>query len=326
MSVPQPVSRTASELGESPLWHARSNSLLWVDITGRRLHCLAAGSGEQRSWPLPEEPGCLGLVAGGNTSPQANERFPAEVVLALRSGFHLFRLHDRMLIRLTDSLFDTGRYRFNDGKVDPAGRFWAGSLVEKTEATKATEAAEAGAGLYCLDHGQARAITGAGATVSPWRDWGVRTSNGLAFSPDGRTMYHSDTPAHVVYAYDFDAASGSIDNRRQWWHADADRTAPDYGGRPDGAAVDVEGCYWTAQYEGARVLQLSPAGEVLRAITVPARCPTMVAFGGDDLKTLYITSARQGRSAAELQAWPSSGFVFAVPVTVAGLPANEYRR
>ena len=303
------VSDSASELGESPLWHAPSRSLSWIDITGRKVHCLHTVTGTQRSWPLPEEPGCIGLVAG-----EDDKETPGVVVIALRSGFHLFDLRRGKLQRLTDSLFDTGRYRFNDGKVDPAGRFWAGSLFEqKTEAS---------AGLYCLERGRARAVTGAGATASPWRDWGVRTSNGLAFSPDGRILYHCDTPAHVVYAHDFDAGSGTIDNRRTWWRADDDRNA--YGGRPDGAAVDVDGCYWTAQYEGARVLQLSPHGEILRALAIPARCPTMVAFGGAGLRTLYVTSARHGRSVEELAAWPLGGFVFAVEVDVAGLPANAY--
>jgi sugar lactone lactonase YvrE len=144
-------------------------------------------------------------------------------------------------------------------------------------------------------------------------------------------MYHCDTPAHVVYAYDYDVRSGTIDGRRIWWRTDDNRSAPPardgtpgYGGRPDGAAVDVDGCYWTAQYEGARVLQLSPDGEILRALAVPARCPTMVTFGGADLRTLYITSARDGRSAEELKQWPLSGFVFAVPVAAAGLPASAY--
>jgi sugar lactone lactonase YvrE len=210
--------------------------------------------------------------------------------------------------------------------VDPAGRFWAGSLIEQKKEASAEASAKASAGLYCLERGQARAVTGAGAASPPWRDWGVRTANGLAFSPDGRIMYHCDTPAHTVYAYDYDAGNGAIDNRRIWWRTDDDKSSADYGGRPDGAAVDVDGCYWTAQYEGGRILQLSPDGRQLRALAVPARCPTMVTFGGADLRTLYITSARHGRPAGELKAWPHSGFVFAVPVAVAGLPANTYVR
>ncbi|MBA3480031.1 MAG: SMP-30/gluconolactonase/LRE family protein [Lautropia sp.] len=303
----QVVSAGASALGEGPLWDDRSGTLLWVDIDGRQLHCLQVSDGEQRDWPLPDNPGCVGLVAGETAR---------QVVIAMRSGFHVFDLRDSTLARLTDPPFDSARYRFNDGKVDSRGRFWAGTLLESKD--------EASAGLYCLERGRARVVTGAGAAGSPGRDWGVTTSNGLAFSPDGRVMYHSDTPAHVVYTYDFDAADGSIANRRTWWRADADRAAPAYGGRPDGAAVDARGCYWTAQYEGGRVLQLSPQGRILRALPVPARCPTMVAFGGPDLRTLYITTARAGRCENELREWPLSGYVFSAPVDVPGLPSNRY--
>jgi sugar lactone lactonase YvrE len=309
----QVVSAGASLLGEGPVWDDRTQSLFWVDIAGRRLHRLHGPSGEQRDWPLPEEPGCIALVAGDAATP---EDAAGRLVIALRSGFHGFDLSDASLTRLTAPAFDTTRYRFNDGKVDARGRFWAGSLDESKT--------QAGAGLYCLEQGRLRTVTGPDVPASPWRDWGVVTSNGLAFSPDGRIMYQSDTPAHVIFAYDYDEARGTIANRRIWWQADADRNASAYGGRPDGAAVDANGCYWTAQWEGARVLQLSSQGRILRALPVPARCPTMVAFGGADLRTLYITSARAGRSEQELREWPLSGCVFALPVDVPGLPANRY--
>ena len=317
------VSAGASELGESPVWDAASAALLWVDIAGRKLHCLHAASGEQRDWPLPEEPGCIGLVADdastneSGPSPDLLPTWPRSVVVALRSGFHRFEFEHATLGRLSEPLFDTSRYRFNDGTVDPRGRFWAGSLFEPK--------GEASAGLYCLERGGARAVTGPGASRRPWRDWGVTTSNGLAVSPDGRILYQSDTPAHVVYAHDYDLAAGSIGSRRVWWRANADREAPDYGGRPDGAAIDRDGCYWSAQYEGGRVLQLSPDGRILHALSLPVRCPTMVAFGGPDLRTLYITSARQGRPEAELRAHPLSGWVFALEVEAQGMPAGRYR-
>src|SRR5690606_18409178 len=167
---------------------------------------------------------------------------PTTLVVALRSGFHLLDLVGGALTRLTEPLFDTTRYRFNDGTVDPAGRFWAGTVFEPKH--------EASAGLYCLEGGEARAVTGPAAPAPPQRDWGVRTSNGLAFAPDGRTMYHADTPAHTVWACDFDPAAGAIASRRVFWRASPDRGSPGYGGRPDGAAVDSLGCYWSAQYEG----------------------------------------------------------------------------
>jgi sugar lactone lactonase YvrE len=311
------VSAGTSRLGESPVWDAATGSLLWVDIVGCQLHCLQVATGEQRDWPLPEEPGCIGLVeAGPGAGGAMPQSVPQAVVVALRSGFHRFDFATAAPKRLTGPLYDTNRFRFNDGKVDPAGRFWAGTMAEAKDGSSG--------GLYCLEGGRARVVTGPDAAAPPWRDWGVTTSNGLAFSPDGRIMYHSDTPAHAVYAYDFDAGTGAIANRRLWWQAAADRGAPDYGGRPDGAAVDRDGCYWSAQYEGGRVLQLSPDGRILRTIPLPVRCPTMVAFGGPDLDTLYITSAREGRPAAELQALPLSGCVFAVAVEARGLPAHRY--
>jgi sugar lactone lactonase YvrE len=317
------VSASACELGESPVWDAASGALLWVDIAGRKLHCLHADSGEQRAWSLPEEPGCIGLVADDRAASDSERvsgqspAWPRSVVVALRSGFHRFDFERALLERLSEPLFDTSRYRFNDGTVDAAGRFWAGSLFEPK--------GEASAGLYCLESGRARAVTGPGAPERPWRDWGVTTSNGLAVSPDGRILYQSDTPAHVVYAHDYDLATGAIRNRRIWWQADAARQAPDYGGRPDGAAIDSDGCYWSAQYEGGRVLQLSPDGRILRALSLPVQCPTMVAFGGPQLRTLYITSAREGRSAEELRARPLSGWVLALDVDAQGTPAGRYR-
>lgn len=323
------VSTSASALGESPLWHPGLRCLLWVDIVGKRLHRLDPASGDESHWTLPEEPGCIGLVAAaadgpGRATPSDEEPAarPDRLVIALRSGFHQLDWRDDsasgiVLRRLTPPLFDTARYRFNDGKVDPSGRFWAGTLFEpKTVAD---------AGLYCLERGVARPVTGAGTADSPGREWGVTTSNGLAFSPDGRLMYHSDTPAHVVYVHDIDPVSGRPLNRRVWWRTPDDKTAPDYAGRPDGAAVDVAGCYWTALFEGGRIAQISPSGELLQTVVVPARCPTMVAFGGPDRRTLYVTSARHGRSDVELDRWPLSGRVFALRVPVAGLPPNLYR-
>jgi sugar lactone lactonase YvrE len=115
-------------------------------------------------------------------------------------------------------------------------------------------------------------------------------SNGLGFSPDGQTMYHADTPTHTIHAYDFDVRSGTPSNRRVLAAFENETD------RPDGAAVDSEGCYWTAFYRGGKVLRLSPAGDVLATFAVPAMCPTMCAFGGADLKTLYVTTCAPGTS------------------------------
>ncbi len=186
--------------------------------------------------------------------------------------------------------------------VDPAGRLIVGTLDESR--------AHGDAGLYRLDrHGLAPLATG------------LMTSNGAAFSPDGRLLYHSDTPRFTIYVSDYDATTGEVAGTRVF--ARLDQGAADRG-RPDGAAVDVEGCYWTALYEGGRVQRYSPAGALLAEYPAPARCTTMPCFGGPDMTTLYLTSARAGRSDEELARLPHSGGLFALRPGVAGLPKPHF--
>jgi sugar lactone lactonase YvrE len=156
----------------------------------------------------------------------------------------------------------------------------------------------------------------------------ITVSNGLAFSPDGRTMYRSDTSAHRVYAIDFDGSDGSLSRQRVF--ADfpvkqADQDLVTYGGRPDGAAVDAEGAYWCAMYEGQRLLRLASDGRLLQELPLPVRCPTMPCFGGPDLRTLYVTTARHNRPADELAAQPLAGAVLSLRVDVPGLPVHFAR-
>lgn len=200
--------------------------------------------------------------------------------------------------------YDVTTTRFNDGKCDAAGRFWLGTIYEPRDKPLAA--------LYCLDKG----------TLTKTGNFGT-VSNGLAFSPDSHTLYHADTTSHVVRSYDFDLITGHLGNGRELMRFETQR-GPSYGGRPDGAAVDSEGNYWCAMYEGARIIKISPYGRLLDSIPVPVRCPTMVAFGGDDLQTLFITSVSQNRPKEELAAYPLSGHVFATRVTVPGLPAATY--
>ena len=190
--------------------------------------------------------------------------------------------------------------RFNDGRCDPQGRFFAGTMNEKRDAPSAA--------LYRIDTDFAITEIFANLTIS----------NGLAWSPDGRTMYHADTPALTINAFDFDAASGMPSKGRVFARFEAETD------RPDGAAVDSEGCYWIAFYRGGRVVRLSPAGKMLASFPLPAKCPTMCAFGGADLKTLYVTSARQQRDAEELAHLPQSGGIFAMRVDVPGLPEPAF--
>jgi sugar lactone lactonase YvrE len=196
--------------------------------------------------------------------------------------------------------------RFNDGKCDPQGRFWVGTIYEPRDPPLAS--------LHCFAHG----------TLTREAD-GFTTVNGLAWSPNGRTMHWSDTKAHTIYAADFDLGSGTPSNRRVFARfplKQPDQDLATYGGRPDGAAMDAEGCYWVAMFEGQRLLRLSPDGEVVREVELPVRCATMPCFGGDDLRTLYVTTARDKRPEAELAAQPWAGRVLAARVDVPGLPVN----
>jgi sugar lactone lactonase YvrE len=290
--TPLPVA--ASLLGESPFWHPDEAALWWCDIPGQRLNRFDPALGLHEHWDFQSEPGCCIPLPSG------------EFVLAMRDGLWRFDPKRGERKRLAKAPYNPALERFNDGKADPQGRVWAGTIYEPREPALAA--------LYCYTRGKIER-----------RADGITVSNGLAFSPDGRTMYWSDTKAHVVYAFDFEPGGGTLANRRvfaQFPLKVAEQDLATYGGRPDGAAVDSEGCYWTAMFEGARVLRLSPAGEVIAEVALPVRCPTMPCFGGADLRTLYITTAREKRPAEELAREPWAGCVLQLRVDVPGLPVN----
>ena len=306
----QTLAAPANELGESPFWHPDESLLYWVDIPARQIFRCDVASGDTENWAMPSEPGCI--------APARTNGKPSGLVIALRSGIYRARRWGGELQQLLPAPYDTATMRFNDGKADPRGRFWAGTMYEPRDQRTAQ--------LFSMD-GRSGA-----APVLQLMVGDATIANGLAWSPDGATLYWSDTTAHVTRAWDWDAGSNTLRRGRvfkQWpgkpdgWHSGT-AGAAGYGGRPDGAAVDVDGNYYAAMFEGARVVKLSPSGELLASIAVPAQCPTMPCFGGSDLKTLYLTTARHSRPAAELQAWPDSGRVFSMRVDVPGLPVNFF--
>ncbi len=285
-----------SQLGESPFWHPEERALYWVDISGCALHRFKPADGEHREWALKAEPGCIAPLRGGL------------LLMARRDGLWRFDPATAESRRLAAPPFESTLQRFNDGKADPQGRLWAGTI---------DDARSPKAGLYCWD----------GETLTRKRR-DLTTANGLAFSPDGHTLYHADTPAHRIDAFDFDPIEGRLSGQRvfaQFAPKPSSDELQSYGGRPDGAAVDAEGNYWVAMYEGQRLLQLGPDGRELQSIALPVRCPTMPCFGGADLRTVYITTARAGRPEAELAAQPLAGSVLMLRVTVPGLPVNFAR-
>lgn len=280
-------------LGESPMWHPREQVLYWCDIPAHRLYRHDPLRQDLCHWDFDTDvASCAPMLDGG-------------LLLAMRDGLYRFDTVNASLSRLAAAPYDTAMERFNDGKADPQGRFWVGTIYEPREPALAA--------LYCYDGELVR------------RAEGITVSNGLAWSPDGRTLFWSDTKAHRIDAFDVDLISGELSGRRcfmQFQPRRAEEPLSAYGGRPDGAAVDAEGCYWVAMFEGARLLRLSPAGEVLREVRLPVQCPTMPCFGDADLKTLYITTARHHRPAQELAWQPWAGGVLSLRVEVPGLPAS----
>ena len=286
-----------SLLGESPFWHPDEAALYWCDIPGKKLNRWHPGSTAHKSWSFDSEPGCVAPLPDGR------------LLLAMRDGLFRFDPQSGDRHRLSPPPYEAKHERFNDGKADPQGRLWVGTIYEPRTS--------AAAALYCWDGKKLQRMAG-----------DVTVSNGLAFSPDGHTLYWADTPSHRVMAYDFNPQAGTLLNPRvlvQFETKVADQDLGLYGGRPDGAAVDAEGAYWCAMFEGQRLLRIAPDGRLLQELRLPVRCPTMPCFGGPDLRTLYITTAREKRPAAELAAQPLAGCVLHMPVDVPGLPVNFAR-
>lgn len=307
MSEWSAVTRVPDVLGESPFWHPLERALYWIDIPARQLKRLDPG-GVAESWEMPSEPGCIAPVEHGG------------LMIALRDGVYFAASWGGTLEPMVRFNHDPSTTRFNDGKADPEGRFWAGTIYEPKDARKAE--------LYSVD---LRAENGSdGQPIVQLKAQNATTANGLAWSPDARTLYWADTPSHAVYAWDWDAGTNAMHHHRVFHQFTPKPPGwkpgqPGYGGRPDGAAVDSEGHYWCALFEGQRLARLSPAGQVVEELALPVRCPTMPCFGGDDLRTLYVTTSREKRPPDEIEAFPLSGHVIALRVDVPGLPVNFVR-
>ena len=289
-------------LGESPFWHPQEQMLYWADIAGCQLHRLNAFTGDAETWAMPNEPGCFAPAQSGG------------FIIALRDCVVHAQAWGGELRTLAMLDHDAATTRSNDGKCDSLGRFWVGTMFEPRTANNAK------LWSYTAKEGM------------QFKQGHAMVVNCLAFSPDAQTVYWADTPQHTIWAWDFDVATGAMTQQRifkQFTPKPAGWTSGlpsngGYGGRPDGAAVDSQGNLWVAMFEGKRVVQLSPAGVELQSIDAPVTTCTMPAFGGDDMQTLYLTSARHNRSDEELRREPLMGCVFSLRVNVAGMPVNFY--
>jgi sugar lactone lactonase YvrE len=275
----------AAELGEGPFWSARERAVWFVDIKGRHVHRYDEATRTTRSWQAPEQVGFIVATGGGG------------FICGLQSGLYRFAPDSGtfQLLTLVDS--DRPRNRLNDAHVDAAGRLWFGTMdddeVKPTGALYRFDAA----GLRCCDEGYV-------------------ITNGPATSPDGRTLYHIDTLKRVIYAFDL-AADGSLSSRRVF------ARVAETDGYPDGPVVDAEGCVWVGLFGGWGVNRYAPTGELLSKLSLPVANCTKAAFGGADLRTLYVTSAWKGLDAEQRTRQLLAGGLFAVRVDTPGLPANE---
>lgn len=280
------LDKVDGELLESPVWSVSEQALYLVDIRAQALIRYDPVNNEARRWKMPGEIGCVAL-----------RRSAGSVLVALRSGIFLFDIASEALHPLAPAEYDVRSTRFNDGAVDRAGRLWIGTIYEPRDRPAAA--------LYRYD--------GAGA-LRRVRE-GFTTSNGLAFSNDGRRAYFADTPQRKVWRFELDGA-GEV----QAQHLHIDFETAQIPGRPDGATVDADDCYWLALIDAGRIARFDPAGKLMRSFEVPVSWPTKVCFGGADLETLYVTSLRAGRDAAQLATSPRSGTLLALQPGCKGAP------
>ena len=284
------VVEAKNTLGEGVIWNSREKALYWLDSQGRPcIQRLDPKTGKVTRWDMPDEIGSMVFREKGG------------VIAGLKSGFHLVDLTTGRVELLHDPEPDLADNRLNDGKCDRAGRYWCGSL---------DNAGGARGALYRVDR-----------DLSVHRmETGVTISNGIAWSPDDRTMYYASTRADVCWAYDFDLATGTIANRRTFIDT---RGKP---GKVDGATVDADGCYWCALVWGWEVARFDPAGKLMETVRMPVQHPTMCSFGGDDLDILYVTTTRKFLKPGDEKAQPLAGALFAIRDTGAkGLPEPFFR-
>ena len=289
MADPRVVISAQNQIGESPLWSRSENALYWVDVEGKLIQRWQAQDQSMRRWTMEEPVGCIGLRKGGG------------LVGASRTGFFFLDVGTDKATPITDPEPDLPDNRFNDGKVDRRGRFWAGTRNFRDHS-------KASGSLYRLD-----------PDLSVHRmEEGLRCPNGMAWSPDDRSMYLCDTWARRIFVYDFNAVTGTLRARRIFAELREDE------GFPDGLTVDAAGFVWNAHYNGWRVTRYSPDGRVDRVVRLPVQHVTSLTFGGPDSGTLYITSASLRLSEEERLGQPLAGDIFAVDTGLPGIPEPQF--
>lgn len=287
---PTCVLKIDSLLGEGPVWSQREGVLYWLDILKEKIHRFYPRTGKNETLDIGQMATSLALMRNG------------KLILTLRNSIALFDPVKGSFVKIASPEIKTPENRFNDGKCDRKGRFWCASLNE-TDMSKDTGS------LYRVDSDR---------TVHCIEDH-IVLGNGMGWSPDNRTFYFTQTLRHAIYAYDFDLQRGSLSKRRTFV-----KIEPYPEGGPDGLTVDSEGFVWSAHYGKGCVVRYDPQGKIERVVQLPVLRVTSCAFGGEELDTLYITTAQENITQEELRKYPLSGSLFAIQPGVKGLPETYY--
>ena len=292
---PECVLEAKCWLGEGPSWSAREQALYWTDLPARRIHRFHPASGDHRKWHTAEMITAIGQRARGG------------LIVATATQIGFFDPGSGRFTPFVRPEADKPGNRSNDGKCDSRGRFWYGTM-QNNVAPDGGEipVTEKSGSLWRIDPdgGAHRA------------DSGIAISNTFAWSPDDRIMYFADT-FDAIYAYDFDAAAGTVTNRRVFARAEG-------RGHPDGSCIDADGFLWNARWDGGGLIRWAPDASIDRFVALPCDRVTSCCFGGPDLATLYVTTVRYGLSEAKLAEQPLAGGVFALDAGVKGLPEGQF--
>ncbi len=286
MSQPELILDIKNQLGEGPMWDVDAQIFYWVDILGHAFHSLNPATGEHQRYDIGQPVGTVVLRQQGG------------FVLALRDGLAFYDAATGKLDTIIDPEADRPESRFNDGAVDRQGRLWAGTMDQGQPISA----------LYRLDTDLSLHTM----------ETGIITSNGIGWSPDNTIMYYADTGYKTIYKYDFDPATGAIENRRTFVQVS------DGEGSPDGLTVDSEGFVWSARWDGWKIARYDPDGRLEREVAMPAARVTSCVFGGENLDELYITTARTGFNEEQLREQPHAGGIFRLRTDVRGIAEPKF--
>jgi L-arabinonolactonase len=283
------VLAAGNQLGESPVWSPEEGALYWVDIPKGLIRRYVVSSQETSLWQLPASIGSFAFRRNGG------------MVVALKNGIHFFDPATNQLSQVHNPEADLPENRFNEGKCDPRGRFFAGTMNEVVRGKPSGS-------LYRLTSDKQLDL------ILP----SIVVPNGLAWSPEGEIMYFADTRRHVIYAFDYDLDEGTPHNRREFVDLSS------YEGLPDGATVDSEGCLWSAMFSGGRIVRYTPKGKIDRVIGFPVTQINSLTFGGSDMRTIFVVSSKHLLNDAGLASQPLAGDIFAVDPGIKGIAESRF--